>query len=104
MPPPLFAPCVQSTRNGQRHAHAAADAQSRQPLLGVAALHLMQQGSIDFRAVIPLVHGLSKLLYRKFNYLLSETSSTLETLKNPFADLNEGAEANNNGEASKKHH
>ncbi len=35
--------------------------------------------------------GLSKILYRKFNYLISESSTTLETLKHPFGDLNEEA-------------
>lgn len=66
-------------------------------------VHLQQQGSIDYKTVIPLVHGLSKLLYRKFNYLLSESSTTLETLKNPFADLNESrGGADNVGDASKK--
>src|SRR4051812_2105066 len=37
-------------RNTERDAHAAADAQSGEAFLGVAALHLVQQGGQDARA------------------------------------------------------
>jgi hypothetical protein len=39
----------------------------------------------DFRRVFPFVLGLIKILVRKFNFLISESNSTLESLKNPFA-------------------
>ena len=46
---------------------------------------LMERGQ-DFRKVYPFVFGLIKILARKFNFLISESSTTLESLKNPFAD------------------
>ena len=45
----------------------------------------MERGQ-DFRKVYPFVFGLIKILARKFNFLISESSTTLESLKNPFAD------------------
>ncbi|CDW81376.1 double-strand-break repair protein rad21 [Stylonychia lemnae] len=62
-------------------------------------MQLLQQGSVDFRAMVPLVLGLTKLLYRKMNYLLSESNSTLDNLKNPFGDLEQNQ---NSGEKSKR--
>lgn len=40
----------------------------------------------DFRKVYPFVFGLIKILLRKFNFLISESNSTLDSLKNPFAE------------------
>jgi hypothetical protein len=45
-----------------------------------------QQGEADFRKVYPFVFGLIKIMLRKLNFLISESSSTLESLKNPFAE------------------
>ena len=45
---------------------------------------LSERGS-DFRRVFPFVFGLIKILVKKFNFLISESNSTLESLKNPFA-------------------
>ena len=61
---------------------------------------LVTQGTIDFRVVAPLVFGLAKILYRKMSYLLNETNSTLESLKNPF-DEDEG-ERDKVGKSSRK--
>ena len=46
---------------------------------------LMSEGATDFRRVFPFVFGLIKILLRKLNFLISESNSTLESLKNPFA-------------------
>lgn len=54
---------------------------------------LVQTESIDFRAVVPLMLGLSKLLHRKFSYLISEGNTTLDTLQHPFGDLDQNAES-----------
>lgn len=40
----------------------------------------------DFRRVYPFVFGFIKILLRKFNFLISESTSTLDSLKNPFAE------------------
>ena len=40
----------------------------------------------DFREVYPFVFGLVKILARKFNFLISESNTTLDSLKNPFAE------------------
>ena len=40
----------------------------------------------DFRQVYPFVFGLVKILARKFNFLISESNTTLDSLKNPFAE------------------
>lgn len=47
---------------------------------------LVDQGLVDFRVVAPLILGLSKIYQKKFNYLLSESSTTLESLRSPFAE------------------
>ena len=47
---------------------------------------LMRDESTDFRRVFPFVFGLIKILIRKFNFLISESNSTLESLRNPFAE------------------
>ena len=47
---------------------------------------LFKQGSIDYRTLINLLYGFSKILARQMNYLLSESTTTLESLKNPFTD------------------
>ena len=39
---------------------------------------------------MPLLLGLTKIMSRQLSYLLSESSSTLESLKNPFSDEQEG--------------
>ena len=46
---------------------------------------LMTDGNADFRRVYPFVFGFIKILLKKFNFLISESNSTLESLKNPFA-------------------
>jgi len=46
---------------------------------------LLNERATDFRRVFPFVFGLIKILLRKFNFLISESNSTLESLKNPFA-------------------
>jgi len=66
---------------------------------------LVSQGAIDFRAVVPLVLGLSKILTKRFNYLINEASSTLESLKHPFGDMegeNEGGEKPSSKKAHQK--
>ena len=40
----------------------------------------------DYRQVYPFVFGLVKILARKFNFLISESNTTLDSLKNPFAE------------------
>ena len=47
---------------------------------------LVDQGLVDFRVVAPLVLGLSKIYQKKFNYLLTESDTTLESLRSPFVD------------------
>src|SRR5580658_6467151 len=42
--------CVSIARDAERDAHPAADAQSRQPLLGVTLLHLVEQRHQDTRS------------------------------------------------------
>lgn len=51
----------------------------------------MSENATDFRRVYPFVFGLIKILLRKMTFLISESNSTLESLKNPFAsdDLEE---------------
>jgi hypothetical protein len=39
---------------------------------------LVDMEQVDFRAITPLIIGLSKIFYKKFNYLLSEGNTTLE--------------------------
>lgn len=46
---------------------------------------LMSENAADFRRVYPFVFGLIKILLRKMTFLISESNSTLESLKNPFA-------------------
>jgi hypothetical protein len=46
---------------------------------------LMSENATDFRRVYPFVFGLIKILLRKMTFLISESNSTLESLKNPFA-------------------
>ena len=46
---------------------------------------LMAENAADFRRVYPFVFGLIKILLRKMTFLISESNSTLESLKNPFA-------------------
>ena len=46
---------------------------------------LLSERATDFRKVFPFVIGFIKILLRKFNFLISESNSTLESLKNPFA-------------------
>ena len=46
---------------------------------------LMSENVTDFRRVYPFVFGLIKILLRKMTFLISESNSTLESLKNPFA-------------------
>ncbi len=46
---------------------------------------LLSERATDFRRVFPFVFGMIKILLRKFNFLISESNSTLESLKNPFA-------------------
>ena len=43
---------------------------------------------VDFRVLAPLIVGLSKIFQKKFNYLISESHTTLESLRNPFAEDN----------------
>lgn len=50
--------------------------------------NMVEREIIDFRVVAPLVLGLSKIFFRKMNYLLSESNSTLDNLRNPFSDQN----------------
>ncbi len=50
---------------------------------------MVQQEIVDFRVVAPLILGLSKIYQKKFNYLISESNTTLENLRNPFQDLPE---------------
>jgi hypothetical protein len=47
---------------------------------------LLKKDDTDFRRVFPFVFGLIKILLRKFNFLISESNSTLESLRNPFAE------------------
>jgi len=47
---------------------------------------LLSKDDTDFRRVFPFVFGLIKILLRKFNFLISESNSTLESLRNPFAE------------------
>ena len=47
---------------------------------------LVEHQAIDFRVMAPLILGLSKIFYKKFNYLLSESSTTLEALRHPFSE------------------
>lgn len=61
---------------------------------------LLSEGETDFRKVFPFVFGFIKILLRKFNFLISESNSTLESLKNPFA--NEEDEVMEVGAASKR--
>jgi hypothetical protein len=39
---------------------------------------LLSSDSVDFRVITPLVLGLTKIFFRKYNFLLSESNTTLE--------------------------
>jgi hypothetical protein len=71
-------------------------------------LMFADNASTDFRRVFPFVFGLIKILLRKMTFLISESNSTLESLKNPFAseDLDDdtpvGQAAAAPGNASKR--
>ena len=41
---------------------------------------------------MPLLLGLTKIMSRQLSYLLNESNSTLESLKNPFSDEVEGVQ------------
>jgi hypothetical protein len=51
----------------------------------IRVLKELGESGSDFRKVYPFVFGFIKILLRKFNFLISESNSTLESLKNPFA-------------------
>ena len=53
----------------------------------------MSENVTDFRRVYPFVFGLIKILLRKMTFLICESNSTLESLKNPF-DSDELADDN----------
>jgi hypothetical protein len=55
---------------------------------------MVEKELIDFRVAAPLVLGLSKIYYRKMSYLLTESNSTLDNLKNPFSEQNLGKALN----------
>lgn len=48
---------------------------------------LVAKETIDFRTVAPLMLGLSKIFYKKLNYLISDSATTLDQLRNPFQDI-----------------
>lgn len=56
----------------------------------------------DFRKVYPFVFGFIKILLRKANFLVSESTSTLDSLKNPFADDEDVEEVHENAAATKR--
>lgn len=43
----------------------------------------------DFKTLSPLIAGLAKLYHKKLQALISESSQTLESMKNPFAQQQE---------------
>jgi hypothetical protein len=45
---------------------------------------MVEQDLVDFRVVAPLILGLAKIYFKKFNYLISESNTTLDNLRNPF--------------------
>jgi hypothetical protein len=47
---------------------------------------MVKRDIVDFRVVAPLILGLSKIYQKKFNYLISESSTTLDSLRNPFQE------------------
>jgi tryptophan 2,3-dioxygenase len=51
---------------------------------------MVEREIVDFRVVAPLILGLSKIYFRKMNYLLTESNSTLDNLRNPFSEQNLG--------------
>jgi hypothetical protein len=58
----------------------------------------------NFRQVIPFVFGFIKILLRRFNFLISESNQTLESMRNPFEEIDgEGAipEADNKSKAKR---
>jgi hypothetical protein len=63
---------------------------------------LLSERATDFRRVFPFVFGLIKILLRKFNFLISESNSTLESLKNPFASDDVEEVAGDGPQASKR--
>mmetsp|Transcript_48589 Transcript_48589/g.35763 ORF Transcript_48589/g.35763 Transcript_48589/m.35763 type:complete len:130 (-) Transcript_48589:357-746(-) len=58
---------------------------------------MVEEEVVDYRVVPPLMLGLTKLLQKKFNYLISESSSTLDRLKNPFQDPDQVPKSNQKG-------
>ena len=56
----------------------------------------------DFRKVYPFVFGFIKILLRKANFLISESTSTLDSLKNPFAEDDDVEEIHDNPATKKR--
>lgn len=63
---------------------------------------LKGESGSDFKKVYPFVFGFIKILVRKFNFLISESNSTLESLNNPFASDDVEEVAAPGGSATKR--
>ncbi len=66
---------------------------------------MIKKDAIDFRTIAPLVLGLSKIFYKKYTFLCSESNTALDVLKHPFAEQESpvrGGGGGGGGQQSKK--
>jgi hypothetical protein len=80
---PLWVACYFDRRLSKSQVQAL---DLRHTMLVIRELMSNEEFGSDFRKVYPFVFGFIKIMLRKFNILISESSCTLDSLKNPFAD------------------